>query len=281
MEARFNVAIRTVTIDAEKGVAAYGAGGGITHYSSADAEYDEYLLKTRILTERRPDFRLLETLLFEAERGYYLLDRHLARLAESARYFDFLCDPVDVKQRLADHATGLRCRSVEPSGGETVFRVRLTVSRQGDIDVASRPVARRGSESFRARVADMPVDSGDPFLYHKTTHRAVYDERLARHPDCDEVVLHNERGEVTECCTANLVVVAGGERWTPSRESGLLAGTYRAELLEAGELMERVISLEELAGADAVFAINSVRRWIRLELVGEFTSTSGGRACTG
>ena len=81
------MAIRTVTIDAEKGVATYGAGGGITHYSSADAEYDEYLLKTRILTERRPDFRLLETLLFEAERGYYLLDRHLAPARRSGQVF--------------------------------------------------------------------------------------------------------------------------------------------------------------------------------------------------
>ena len=105
-----------------------------------------------------------------------------------------------------------------------------------------------------------------PFLYHKTTSRRTYDERLARHPGYDEVVHYNQRAEITECCRGNLVIVLEGERWIPCRDRGLLAGTYRAELLASGELQERTTGLDELIRAESVFAINSVRRWVRLEL---------------
>ncbi|MFL5736357.1 MAG: aminodeoxychorismate synthase component I [Actinomycetota bacterium] len=48
----FNVAIRTVVVDLAAGTAEYGIGGGITHDSSAEAEYEEALTKARVLTER-------------------------------------------------------------------------------------------------------------------------------------------------------------------------------------------------------------------------------------
>ena len=111
------------------------------------------------------------------------------------------------------------------------------------------------------------MDSGDPFLYHKTTHRKVYEDQLARHPACDDVILHNERGEVTECCNGNLVVGLEGEKWTPPLEGGLLGGTYRAELLECGIIKERIIGLEELGKAEELYLINSVWKWVQLERV--------------
>ena len=38
------------------------------------------------------EFELLETLRWSPGRGFYLLDRHLRRLRESAEYFGFECD---------------------------------------------------------------------------------------------------------------------------------------------------------------------------------------------
>ena len=90
--ARFNVAIRTVTVDSEGGAAEYGVGGGITWDSRAGAEYEETVAKARILTSRRPRFELLETLLHEPGSGFRRLDRHLERLRSSAAYFGFDCD---------------------------------------------------------------------------------------------------------------------------------------------------------------------------------------------
>jgi len=50
--ATFNVAIRTVIVDLDARTAEYGIGGGITHDSSAEAEYEEALMKARVLTQR-------------------------------------------------------------------------------------------------------------------------------------------------------------------------------------------------------------------------------------
>jgi para-aminobenzoate synthetase/4-amino-4-deoxychorismate lyase len=48
----FNVAIRTVIVNVDTSAAEYGIGGGITHDSSAQAEYEEALTKARVLTQR-------------------------------------------------------------------------------------------------------------------------------------------------------------------------------------------------------------------------------------
>ncbi|MFH1569571.1 MAG: aminodeoxychorismate synthase component I, partial [Gemmatimonadota bacterium] len=86
-ECRFSVAIRTAVLDTADGALEFGVGGGITWDSSAAGEYEECLVKARLLRERRPDFDLLETMLHEPGAGYFLLERHLERLASSARYF--------------------------------------------------------------------------------------------------------------------------------------------------------------------------------------------------
>ncbi len=54
----FNVAIRTVTIDVQTGVARYHVGGGITHGSSPEQEYAECLAKAGILARSLPDFKI-------------------------------------------------------------------------------------------------------------------------------------------------------------------------------------------------------------------------------
>ena len=60
----------------------------------------------------------------------------------------------------------------------------------------------------------------------------------------DEVILLNERGEISECTSANVFVVdAGGRVWTPPLSSGCLAGVTRAVLLE--ELQDLDIAIGE------------------------------------
>ena len=123
-------------------------------------------------------------------------------------------------------------------------------------------------DSWRVALASEPVDSRDAFLFHKTTRRVVYDAAREAHPAADDVILWNERGELTESCFANLVLEIGGERVTPPVECGLLAGVFRQDLLEAGVVREGVLHREDLAKADAVWLVNSVRGWIRAELDG-------------
>ena len=110
-------------------------------------------------------------------------------------------------------------------------------------------------------IATEPVEASDPFLQHKTSRRAVYDRALASHPGAEDVVLWNERDELTETCSANLVLDIGGRKLTPRPESGLLRGTFRDFLLEKGEIEEEVLPRDAMKEARDVFLINSVRLW--------------------
>ena len=249
----FNVAIRTAVIDRDLGRATYSVGSGVVWDSDAASEYDECLLKARVL-EPRPegaaDFRLLETLRWTADEGYYLLERHLARLRESAEYFNFQIVNATIMNELSSTAARLN----EPT------RVRLLVDRRGRAEVEAHPLPPSDpSAPLRVGLARMPIVTTDIRLYHKTTRRDVYDAARATRPDCDDVILWNERGELTETTIANIVLEIDGRHYTPPVSAGLLAGTMRAQLLESGEIEERVITLEDLSRATGLWLINSVR----------------------
>jgi para-aminobenzoate synthetase/4-amino-4-deoxychorismate lyase len=47
----------------------------------------------------------------------------------------------------------------------------------------------------------------------------------------------------------------------------LLAGTYRAQLLDEGAIQERVITVDEFKQCKEIFLINSVRRWMNVQLI--------------
>jgi para-aminobenzoate synthetase/4-amino-4-deoxychorismate lyase len=282
-EACFNVAIRTALIDQTAGTLEYGVGGGIVWDSNAEAEYEETLTKARVLTQPRPEFLLLETMLWEPEGGIFLIDEHMQRLGKSAAYFDIPLDQYGVLQGLEE---------ISHTSQGVRMRIRLLVSQDGVFEVEAFPIAQcrtasppAGGNAFRAdedrfspagrgndttplrvKLAMEPIDSQDVFLFHKTTHRDVYENARADHPDADDVILWNGRGEVTESTIANLVIRKDGRLVTPPVDCGLLAGTFRGYLLKAGEIEESIISVDDLKAADAVYLINSVRKWQRVEL---------------
>jgi para-aminobenzoate synthetase/4-amino-4-deoxychorismate lyase len=96
----------------------------------------------------------------------------------------------------------------------------------------------------------------------------VYETARRSHPDVDDVLLWNTRGEVTESTIGNVVAEIDGVRYTPPVSCGLLAGTFRAEQLEAGTIQERVLTKADVAAASRLWLINSVREWIEAELAG-------------
>ncbi|MHB9025237.1 MAG: aminodeoxychorismate synthase component I [Armatimonadota bacterium] len=255
--AQFNVAIRTVHIDRVAGQAEYGTGGGIVWDSSAESEYAECQTKALVLLAARPPFNLLETLRWRPGEGYDLLDYHLRRLSASARYFSYNVDLDEVTRRLEELED-----SFPPFGDQ---RVRLLVAENGEIKLEAFPLAHDPARHWRVAIADEPIDPTDPFLYHKTTNRQVYDKARAAHPDVDDVILWNPRGEATESTIANLVIRRGDRFVTPPVSHGLLPGTYRAALLDRGEIQEEVITLDELRHADTAYLINSVRGWITID----------------
>jgi len=115
--------------------------------------------------------------------------------------------------------------------------------------------------ALRVGLAAEPIDRENGWLYHKTTHREAYERARRESPQFDEVILWNSSGEVTEATTANVVVELAGNRLTPPVASGLLAGTFRAELLQKGAIEERVVTVEDLRTSSRIWLINSVHEW--------------------
>jgi para-aminobenzoate synthetase/4-amino-4-deoxychorismate lyase len=247
--ARFNVAIRTLAIDKKAGTAQYGTGGGIVWDSQADAEFQECQTKTLTLTAPRPRFQLLETALYEPGTGIFLLEKHLDRLQTAADYFNFACDIEKVRETLLNFKS------------DEFTRLRLLVSRDGKIDLQAVPLGQEKpviTKPWKLELTKGPVDSNNPFLYHKTTHRNVYDQAKAG-STADDVILFNARGEITETTIANIVIQKNGRQLTPPISSGLLSGTYRQHLIETGEVEESILTLADLKTADKIWLINSVR----------------------
>jgi len=293
-KAQFNVAIRTLLIDKQRAEAEYGTGGGIVWDSIDENERRECVWKTKILSEQHGEFYLLETLLWTPEEKYFLLDLHLERLKSSANYFSFKYDEAAVRQRLValsaafparpdgdgtplsrfPAAGGCACSAprpeVRPPPAKTRARprrVRLLLARDGTMSCEAEIFEPGGdARVLRACLAKRSIASDNPFLYHKTTNRIVYDAARAESGGCDEVILWNEKGEVTEFCAGNIVVNLGGRMVTPPVKCGLLAGTYRAWLLANGRVAEEIVKKEDLAGAREIYFCNSVRKLRRVKL---------------
>jgi para-aminobenzoate synthetase/4-amino-4-deoxychorismate lyase len=251
-DAAFNVAIRTLVV--RDGIARLGVGSGLVFDSEAEAEYRECLLKARF-ARPEPPFALLETLRWQAGGGYWLLDRHLRRLQQSAEYFQYPCDGAEVRRALAGMAAKLGRQ-----GG--THRVRLLVDDAGGVTVGSAPLATDGAGTpWPLLLSPRRTSSRDPFVRHKTTRRQLYDDEYARlfPTGAGEVLFLNERGELTEGSRTTLFVERDGILYTPPLSAGALAGVLRAELIAAGRVRERPLYPRDLLGADAVFVGNSVR----------------------
>jgi len=274
----FNVPIRTVVVDREQGEAEYGVGGGITWDSSPDEEYAEVVAKSEILRAEWPAFSLLETFR-SAGLSPVRLEAHLARMEASAVYFGFRFCASEVKatveRGLAEagnaYAQGAGDGITGDGTADTThsWRIRALSDEQGrvSVEVSPRSETARPTAPGPVGFASRPVSSGDPFLFHKTTHRAAYESRAAEYPSLFDVLLVNEDGYVTEFTRGNVVAEIDGSQWTPPRECGLLAGIFRGELLAEGRIQERLLTPAQVRGASHLWLINSVREWVEVRLV--------------
>jgi para-aminobenzoate synthetase/4-amino-4-deoxychorismate lyase len=247
----FNVPIRTMTLMPD-GRCRYPVGSGVVADGSPADEYRECLAKAAVLGRAAtPHFQLLETILWEPGSGYVLMDEHLDRMTDSAEYFGWDFEPLAASQVLLG------------AQWPKAMRIRLLLSDDGSMEARAHPLAKMREGPVRLVRAKTAVDSTDLFLYHKTTHRAVYDEarQMLEGSDADDVLMFNERGEITETSIGNVAVRLGGEWYTPPVSCGLLAGTRRGVEVRNGRLTERVMTLEDAAGADELAVMNSVRGW--------------------
>ena len=271
VSARFNVAIRTLTVwKGDQGE--LGIGGGVVQDSRADSEYAECLLKAQFFERARRPLELIETLKWgepgiaegpvdltprrtpqcrAAERGmrpgnaFVRLESHLSRMEASARIFGLAFD------RRA--ALGVLEKAVAGKTGP--LRVRLTLNETGQHEAAAYDLPCNPPHWTYA-ISPQRTDSRDLFLRHKTNWRELYESEVKR-LGTDDVIFVNERGEITEGARSNIFVARGDTVLTPPSKSGLLEGCFRAEMLARGLAHEAVLTPRDLEGE--VYFGNSLR----------------------
>ena len=109
--------------------AEYGVGGGIVWDSTSADEYSEALLKARVLTEYPQEFSLIETMLWTAEDGYFLREKHVERMCDSAEYFGFSYAREVLENYLEELAQGFN----------SARRVRILLDRDGNLNAEDKP----------------------------------------------------------------------------------------------------------------------------------------------
>ena len=241
--ARFNVAIRTLTINGDHGT--LGIGGGVVQDSEAHSEYAECLLKARFFDAGRQPLELIETLRWD--KDFVRLDAHLARMEKSAALFEMTFDAAAARQALDAAVAG----RAGPS------RIRLTLNEAGEYRATAYPLEPNPPHWTYALSPDR-TDSRDLLLGHKTSRRELYDRA---YPGVDEMVFQNERGELTEGARSNIFIERDGILLTPPLDAGVLPGILRAELIAQGRAREAALTPDDLNGT--VWFGNSLRGLIR------------------
>lgn len=168
-------------------------------------------LESRLRGAGYPGLTLIETMYWDG-RSVPRWPLHIARLTRGAA------------------ALGWAVPAIALSGPPEPARLRLTLQANGQValETAALPAAR---EIWRLGLSEERLQSDDPWLSIKSSHRAAYDRARAAMPDgVDEVLLLNERGEVCDGSITTLFFDRGEGMRTPPLSSGLLPGVLRAEL---------------------------------------------------
>ncbi|NHZ96308.1 aminodeoxychorismate synthase component I [Massilia sp. CCM 8734] len=252
-----SVPIRTLALQSEHGGTRHGemgVGAGIVYDSDCADEYAECQLKARFLTGLENRFQVFETLHATRADGCRHRARHLARMAQSARYFGFPFDDA-----AAHAALDAACAALAPGAPS---RMRLAISPSGTFSVQSGALAAL-TQPVRVLLAPDAMRADELFLRHKTSIRTRYDAawRAAEAQGAFDMLFFNERGELTEGGRSNVFVRVDGRWRTPALACGLLPGIMRALVLADAQwdAEETIVTRAMFERATGLMVCNALR----------------------
>lgn len=237
----FSVPIRILQKKAGQDFFVYRAGGAVVWDSILENEWDEAVLKTAFLSENSKNWKLIETLRVEDSKPV-LWKEHIARLKKSSFDLNF-----NFNNKITDLVFNK----------DGIYRILLDKS--GNFKLEYRQYFETSSR--KVIISDKVINSNDIFLKYKVDFRPYYAdavEKIRRGEIYDEIFF-NERGELTEGTRSNIVLEIDGKLYTPPVLCGLLRGTYREKMLKQGKCTEKILYREDLAKAENIYCINSVR----------------------
>lgn len=220
-------------------------------------------------------------------------ERHFARMTHDAAKMrvPFPKDPAWLEAQLQKliqangaHNATLRVNVIRNHGG--IFQGHAPMP-EFDVLAFTANVNQWG-ENVRLGVIPHGRHAGCEFAgvkYTSWSQNLTWYER-AHEQGLDEVVLLNERGEVSECTSANIFVAQGGSVYTPPLSSGCLPGVTRAILLEeirpaSGlRVSEKTLFPADLESADEVFITSTTRELLPVVEIQGLKLKGGSAACS-
>ena len=208
-------------------------------------------LVSQIEQETGQPFALQEKMLWTPDEGFFLQELHLERLDASAAAFGIPYDPHKLRTLIQKQMLDL----VQP----TVLTIQLTLQSVLHLDKSSYDGPVR-HEPLQLTIASSPINRHSPLLYYSTTY-PLFDQYVISQPHKDALLLWNERGELTQTTVGNIVIEQNGELCTPPLASGVVPGTFRAELLNTEKIKETTLYLEDVLFCGRAWIIDSIYRW--------------------
>jgi 4-amino-4-deoxychorismate lyase/para-aminobenzoate synthetase/4-amino-4-deoxychorismate lyase len=207
-------------------------------------------------------FDLIETMAFDPAIGLPMLPLHIARMQASADALGFRFDRHALRNELQAATFGF----VEPK------RVRVLLSRGGEIAVEVRGPASWPDAIVPVSIVERSLPADDLRLRHKTTDRRHYDAALKRGGTL-EVLLLDAQGFLTEGCFSTLFVERDERLLTPPLSRGLLPGVLRQSLIDLGEAEEADLRPRDLERG--FFIGNAARGLVAATVVAPMVARGG------
>ena len=193
------------------------------------------------------DLELIETFLWDPDKGAPDIDLHLERLCRSAADLKFKFEISEIKKKI------VKIKS------QSLLRCRLTLRFDGKINITTAPLILN-STTWILGLSETILSSSDPWLLHKSSNRGLYDAERANLPHgIDEFIYLNERNEVCEGTITNIFVKKAGQWITPPLSSGCLPGVLRRKKIEDGSCKVKIVTFSDLHDAEKIIVGNALR----------------------
>lgn len=247
----FNVPIRTIHSNSERAV--YGVGAGITIDSNAEAEIEEFKMKSKILESRHVN--LIETMRLEngkVQRRH----EHTNRISTSAKALNIRFNKDEWDTMLNEMVN---------TYVDGTYKLRVELNSDGTFNIEASPIVDSTQPLTAQLLPSTPVSS--IYTIHKTTER----QHFQHNHDTDVILYYNEENEITEFDIGNVVIKIGDAYITPPYHGQFLNGCMRQALLKDNLIEEKNITVEKLikdieSSNCEIYMINSLREWTKIDL---------------
>lgn len=181
--------------------------------------------------------QFIETMCVEQGR-IINLDYHLERIKNTRKHFWNTEKTVPTDQLSALAATQ-----------DSRAKLRFTYDKENIYDLSCTPYKTRKIERLKL------LESNDIEYRYKSVDRSEINLLKAQTEPTDEIIIVKQN-RLTDTSYTNIVLFDGSQWITPS--TPLLKGTRRAQLLDAGRLIEREVLATDLKSFQSISLINAM-----------------------